>query len=235
MILGVIPARMASTRFPGKPLADIHGKPMIWHVYQRCLEAACLDRVVVATDDAEILQACLEVKMHDELARTDFLDCLDCVADLATRVHADRYVIIQGDEPAISPEAIRIMARTPRLPACGYADCEDPMDGPDSNVPKVVLNEQGEAVYLSRLPVPYPKRRMVPMRFQVCVYALTNQDLNMFSCLGPGVVERQEGIGLLRFLEHGQTVWMVKVPPSPVSVDTPSDLERARAILGRTA
>ncbi len=231
MILGVIPARMASTRFPGKPLATIGSRPMIWHVYQRCLEAKCLDRVVVATDDPPISSACRTLGMEWEEATTHRLDCLDCVADLATRVSADRYVIVQGDEPVVNPEAIRVMARTPYLPACGYADCEDPLDGPDSNVPKVVINDQGQAIYLSRLPVPYPKRRVLPLRFQVCVYAMDAEALGAFSGWRPGPVERQEGIGLLRFIENRHPVWMVEVPPSPLMVDTPADLERARTLM----
>ena len=231
MILGVIPARMASTRFPGKPLADIHGRPMLWHVYQRCLEAGCLDLVVIATDDLVIERACADLGMGSIHARNDTGECLDCVAEVAKILPAERYIVIQGDEPLVPPEAIRMMARTVYVPSCGYAECDDPMDGPDSNVPKVVANEEGQAVYLSRSPVPFPKRRIMPMRFQVCVYAMDGEALRAFAGWEPGPVERQEGIGLLRFVERRHPVWMIKVPPGPVSVDTPGDLERARKIM----
>lgn len=238
MILGVIPARYASSRFPGKVLADLGGKPMLWHVWQRCLEAGCLDRILVATDDARIGTACDTLGIEHLMTRSDHLDCLDRVCEVAERIAADRYVCVQGDEPFVSPEAIRALATCVNLPACGYADVEDARDVPDATVPKVVVTRHpricGEnLVYISRAAVPYPSRRILPMQFQVCVYAFDTISLQLFSAWAAGPVERQESIGLLRYLEHGHTVWMVKVPPSPVSVDVPADLERAREILAQ--
>jgi len=234
-ILGIIPARWGSSRFPGKVLADIAGKPMLWHVYQRGLEAKCLDDLVVATDDDRVMLACRDLGLPAiETARTH-RDCIDRVAEVATKMPASLYVCIQGDEPCIAPQAIqrvREAGLSASLPVCGCAVITDPADLMDVTVPKVVLGSGDLAIYLSRSPVPYLKSREVPQYSQVCVYAFHGDDLVWFANTPAGPLERAEGIGLLRFLEHHVPVQMVKAPASAVAVDTPEDLERARKILG---
>jgi len=232
--LGIIPARWGSTRFPGKVLADIGGKPMLWHVYQRCLEAKCLHEIMVASDDGRVMEACRELEIPAVLTSQTHRDCIDRVAEVARREPAALYVCIQGDEPCISPEAIRrvkAVGLTESLPVCGCAVITDPADLVDVTVPKVVLGSGDRAIYLSRSPVPYLHSRSVPYRSQVCVYAFHADDLLWFANTPAGPLEQAERIGLLRFLEHHVPVKMVDVPASPVAVDTMADLERAREIL----
>jgi len=234
MILGVIPARWASTRFPGKPLADIHGKPMIWHVYQRCQEAGCLDRILVATDDDRILDACRSYQIEAMMTGTHPTGT-DRVAEVARSVKADLYVNVQGDEPFVAPEAIRTVvafAKNEPMPVNACAKITDADDLVDVNVPMVVVTADWTALYLSRSAIPYPKTRGGQYLKQVCVYAFQASDLDWFSRQAQGPVERAEGIELLRFLEHRRDVRMVEVEPSPLSVDTPEDLARAVCYLG---
>jgi len=233
MILGVIPARWASTRFPGKPLAMIGDKPMMWHVYQRCQEAGCFTRIVVATDDERIRRACKRLKLGVIMTKSSHATGTDRVAEVARSLFAGVYVNVQGDEPFVSPEAIRSVvevAKGETMPVNACAPITDPADLVDVNIPKVVMSQDSRAVYLSRCPVPYPKTRSGVSYKQVCVYGFRGVDLEWFSRQRQGPVEQSEGIELLRFLEHGRDVRMVEVPASPVAVDAPEDLERARQI-----
>lgn len=236
-ILGIIPIRLGSSRFPRKVLAEINGMPMVWHVYQRARESQCLDDIVVATPDAEAQDVCQSLQITSILTPLSSRgDCIDCIAEVATRMPAALYVCIQGDEPCVSPDAIRRVKEaglTEPLPVCGCAAITDPADVVDVTVPKVVLGSGDLAIYLSRSPVPYLRSRSVPYRSQVCVYAFHADDLVWFANTPAGPLEKAESIGLLRFLEHHVPVKMVEVPASPVAVDTPADLERARMILGR--
>ena len=231
MILAVIPARWASTRFPGKPLALIGGKPMLWHVYRRCLEADCFDRIVVATDDRRIEGACEGLKLDVIMTKTSHPTGTDRVAEVATRIPADLYINVQGDEPFVAREALQAVVEASRrelMPVNACAKISDPADLVDVTIPKVVVSADWTALYLSRSPVPYPKTRVGACYQQVCVYGMDQYDLDWFVRQHQGPVEQAEGIELLRFLEHGRDVRMVEVPASPVSVDTMSDLIRAR-------
>lgn len=235
MILGVIPARWASSRFPGKPLAEIAGKPMLWHVYQRCVEAACLDRIVVATDDERISDACTHYSLDWTMTQAYHPTGTDRVAEVATHIPAEYYINVQGDEPLVAPSAISAIVearRSGRLPTNGCAEITDLADLIDITVPKVVVAPDWTAIYLSRWAIPYPKSRTTPHYSQVCVYGFDRGDLEWYARTPPGPLELAEGIEVLRFLEHGRDVHIVKVPPSLVAVDTPADLERARRILG---
>lgn len=230
--LGVIPARWGSTRFPGKALAMIGNRPMVWHVYQRCLESRCLDRIVVATDDKRIEAACRKLCIPTEMTGAHHRNGTERVAEVARRVKADWYVNVQGDEPFVHPKAIRKVvqeARLGQLPTNGCAEISDPADVVDTNVIKVAMTADRTAVFLSRTPIPYPKSRGVRHHCQVMVYAFDPDDLAFYMQHEPGPLERSEGIELLRFLEYGRDVRMVVVPPSPLSVDTPEDLARAQA------
>lgn len=233
MILGVIPARWASTRFPGKPLAPIGDRPMVWHVYQRCLEADCLGHIVVATDDRRIQQACRRFKLDVVMTKTSHPTGTDRVAEVASQIAAELYVNVQGDEPFVAAEGIRAVvhaARTELMPVNACAAITDPADLVDVTVPKVVVSADWTALYLSRSAVPYPKRRAGHHYQQVCVYGFDRADLDWFVRQPPGVIEQAEDIELLRFLEHGRDVRMVEVRASPVAVDTPADLVRAQVI-----
>lgn len=240
-IVGVIPARYASSRFPGKPLADINGRPMIAHVYDRAVQVGSFAQVVVATDDVRIEKVCEEIGMPSIITSDDHRTGTDRVAEVARRISADLYVNIQGDEPMIDPGTIDA-AIAPflesRAPAFEVTNLMTPVrrmsDLTDSTVPKVVANDEGEAVFLSRLPIPFPKDNRDFTYFkQICVYGFRPRALEMFANLSPGPSEKAEGIELLRFIEHGIKVSMVVVEQDTVAVDTPSDLEVVRDLLKR--
>lgn len=231
-VLGVIPARWKSSRFPGKPLELIGDKPMIWHVYQRCIESKIFTKILIATDSKEIYQLCNHLSLNVEMTSDKHQDCLDRVAEVSSWHPYDVVVCVQGDEPFMPPTAIRDVTQAVQdgvQAACGCACIHEPRDVIDTNIPKVVRNEKGYAMYLSRQPIPYPKGVMnFPYLYQVCVYAFHPRMLRWFINTSRGFIEEAESIGLIRFIEHNIPVKMVKVPPSPISVDTPADLKRAR-------
>ena len=233
-VLGVIPCRWKSSRFPGKALEMIGPYPMFYHVYQRVMESGVCDKIVVATEDSRIMEACdlhgvpysvVEDKApHTGTNRT---------AEVAEKMPHDVILNVQGDEPFISPSAIQRVASAVinrrATVANGCAITTDPSDLIDSTVPKVVMSPTGIAVYLSRSPIPYPKVRTMPYYVQVCVYAFTPESLRWFASHPLTPQEEAEGIELNRFIFGGIAVQMVTVDPSPVAVDTPADLTRARA------
>ena len=235
-IVGVIPARYKSSRFPGKPLADIHGRPMVARVYDRARSVADFDQVLVATDDTQIESACAALGIPTVITSDRHPTGTDRLAEVATRVPADLYVNIQGDEPMVRPSSISA-AIAPFLEsrALDYevTNLMTPIrrspDIIDSTVPKVVVNDEGYAVYLSRSPIPYPKdNHQYVYQRQVCVYGFTPSALAAFARLKPGPSERAEGIELLRFIEHGIPVKFIEVDDDSVAVDTPSDLDTVR-------
>lgn len=238
-VVAVIPCRFGAVRFPGKSLADINGKPMLWHVYQRTLQAKSLDHVLVATDDDRIRKACEVLDIDVMMTRGDHASGTDRVAECALRLDADVIVNVQGDEPMIDPEAIERVAR-------GIIDCTDdnvqasngfneissPTDAIDTNVVKAVMSRAGRAMAYSRMPIPYPKGGPVQYYRQLGLYAFRRTGLATFASLSPGPLEQAEGVEMLRFLEHGFGVQMIQVPNDEgIPVDTPSDLERVRALI----
>jgi len=232
--LGVIPARMKSSRFPGKPLADIHGKPMVIRVYEASKKASSLDDVVVATDSPEIEAVCKQYNAKVEMTRGDHSTGTDRIAEIAQKIEADIYVNIQGDEPLIEPETVSIPAETLKeedsyevVNLC--AEIDKPSDLVDATVPKVVKTDKGKAIFLSRAAVPYPKNPGECKFYrQVCVYAFSRKSLLLFSELPQGNVEKAEEIELLRFIANDIPVKMVEVKTRSFGVDTPADLERAK-------
>lgn len=236
--IGVIPCRYKSQRFPGKPLADILGKPMMWHVYQQAKKCPLLDAVYIATDDDRIEQACRELSLDVLRTRDDHVTGTDRVAECAERVEADIYVNVQGDEPMIEPGAISAVAAAivkctdSRVVASNaYTPFVNPADVIDVNNVKVVLAMDGSVISYSRLPVPYPKGTPAPYYRQLGLYAFRRSGLRIFAELSPGPVEAAEGVEMLRFVEHGHRVLMVEVEDKSIPVDTPSDLERVRALM----
>lgn len=236
-IIGVIPARYKSSRFPGKPLADICGKPLIWWVYQNAIKVSEFKEVYVATDDERIKSECNKLSLHVIMTAEKHPTGSDRISEVAQKIHADLYVNIQGDEPLVQPDMIK-RAITPfynnkNIEVTNLmTEIRDMADLSDSTVPKVVVNSKNEAVFLSRLPIPYPKSR-TNIRYykQVCVYAFTPGALEKFAKLERGPAERAEDIELLRFIENRILVQMVEVEQDTIAVDTPSDLEMVRKII----
>jgi len=233
-ILGVIPARMKSSRFPGKPLADIRGRPMVARVYEAAVKASTLTKVVVATDSPEIEEACRDLDIPSIMTDTKHPTGTDRVAEVATKIKADIYVNIQGDEPLIEPdvidEAVKGLISDSSFQVVNLCMAINRLtDLVDTTVPKVVKGPNGRAVFLSRCAIPYPKNPKAANYFrQVCVYAFRPEALRKFSELSPGPIEAAEDIELLRFIEYGIPVRMMEVRTNSFGVDTPADLERAR-------
>lgn len=242
-VVGIIPCRYGAVRFPGKSLADINGKPMLWHVHQRAMQAKSLDAVLVATDDDRIRKACEVLDIEVIMTRSDHVSGTDRVAECALHLDADIIVNVQGDEPMIDPEAIERVARgiiecdDPNVQASNaYNEISSPSDAIDTNVVKVVMTTTGRAMAYSRMPIPYPRGGEVQYYRQFGLYAFRRSGLEIFSSLKPGPLERAEGVEMLRFIEQGHGVQMVQVPNDDgIPVDTPSDLDRVRAMIAAGA
>lgn len=235
-IIGVIPARYKSSRFPGKPLAGIAGKPMIYWVYQQCKKVEDFDAVYVATDDEKIFSTCKELGVEVVMTSDKHLTGTDRIGEVARKIPADLYVNIQGDEPLIEPETIKAAIK----PFYENKDLQisnlmtkitDPVDLVNFTVPKVIVNKDNIAVYLSRATAPYPKGKIDYSYYkQVCVYGFTPEALN-FYCeygekYGKARVEAIEDIEILRFIENGYRVQYVEVDSQTIAVDTQNDLKR---------
>lgn len=240
-IIGVIPARYASSRFPGKPLADICGKPMIWWVYNQCKKVSDFDEVYIATDDQRIADAADKYGMKCVLTSDKHKTGTDRIGEVAEKIPADLYVNIQGDEPMIEPETIRAAITpfysNPDLQITNLmTKIHNPVDVVNFTVPKVIVNKDNIGVYLTRSTAPYPKGSIDYSYYkQVCVYGFKPDTLK-FYCdygkkYGKARVEAIEDIEILRFIENGYKVQYVEVDSCTVAVDTQNDLERVRKLV----
>ena len=234
-IIGVIPCRYQSSRFPGKSLALINGKPMMWHVYQRALEPNVLDEVYIATDDERIVKVANEHNLKTVMTSDKHETGTDRVAEVASQIQADYYINIQGDEPFIEPEAIKLVAQAiidcdnPLVQAANaYTFMQDISDVVDTNTVKVVMDVNQRALAYSRQPIPYPKANTAKYSKQLGLYAFKQSGLQVFSENLPASLEKVEGVEMYRLLEHGYSIQMVKTNDVSISVDTPSDLKRVQ-------
>jgi 3-deoxy-manno-octulosonate cytidylyltransferase (CMP-KDO synthetase) len=241
-IVAVIPVRMGSTRFPGKPLAPLLGRPMIEHVFRRTALCAQLDAIYVATCDDEI-RAVVEDFGGDVLMTSSAHErASDRVAEAAERIEADIVVMIQGDEPMITPEMITA-ACAPMLqdPAVSCVNLVRRIvsheEYVDRNTIKVVMNVHGDALYFSRAPIPAidfahdPARERPPVFKQVCVIPFRREALREFARLAPTPLEWAESIDMLRLVEHGGRVRLVETDLATHAVDTPADLRLVAALM----
>lgn len=234
-VVAVIPARYQSSRFAGKPLADIAGRPMIVWVYTQAKKAALIDEVYVATDDARIEAVCKEYGVNVIMTSNEHATGTDRVAEVARKIPADVYVNIQGDEPLLEPETIDCAVRpfvegTDVQVTNLMAKIENPVDVVNFTVPKVITNRENIGIYLTRSTAPYPKGRLDYAYYkQVCVYGFTPQALAFFSTAPRGRVESIEDIEILRFIENGFRVQYVEVTSNTIAVDTKKDLEKVVA------
>jgi 3-deoxy-manno-octulosonate cytidylyltransferase (CMP-KDO synthetase) len=233
-ILGVIPARYHSTRFPGKPLALITGKPMIQHVWERCHAATELDRVIVATDHEGIIKACRAFDAEAMMTSADLHSGTDRVAAVARMVTGFEGVLnIQGDEPAINPETINAVAHLLKQPgveiASAVVELRNEPEAADPNMVKVALSESGVALYFSRAPIPFvrnPSPSSPAIRYRhLGIYAFRFDTLLKLSKLKPSRLELMESLEQLRWLEAGYRIHCAQVEDNSVGVDTPEDLK----------
>jgi 3-deoxy-manno-octulosonate cytidylyltransferase (CMP-KDO synthetase) len=244
----LIPARLASSRLPHKPLADIHGKPMVVRVADQALRSGA-QRVVVACDDARIAAACASHQVQAILTRADHASGTDRVAEAAQHLGLaeDEIVVnVQGDEPLIDPTVIsQCAALLQARPQCGMATVaygiENPADFANPNVVKLVCNQAGEAMYFSRAPIPHWRDAPgegglpapAPLR-HVGLYAYRAGFLKRFTQLPPAPLEQLEALEQLRALWHGERIAVMVSDATPApGVDTPQDLEKVRVLFSK--
>lgn len=240
-IIGVIPARYKSSRFPGKPLADICGKPMIWWVYNRCKKVEDFCDVYVATDDEKIYSTCKQLDINVIMTSESHKTGTDRIGEVAEKIEADLIVNIQGDEPLLEPDTIKAAIKpfysNPDLQITNLmTKIKDPVELVNFTVPKVITNKDGIGVYLTRATAPYPKGSINYSYYkQVCVYGFKPAALKFFceygKKYGKGKIEAIEDIEILRFIENGYKVQYIEVDSATVAVDTPNDLEKVRQII----
>lgn len=236
-VVGVIPARYQSSRFEGKPLADICGKPMIWWVYNQAIKVDELDEVYVATDDERIEKACIQNDVKVIMTSDKHKTGTDRIGEVARKIPADLYVNIQGDEPMIEPNTIRQAIlpfyENPNLEVVNLmTKINDPVDVVNFTVPKVITNKDNIGIYLTRSTAPYPKGRIDYSYYkQVCVYGFKPEALEFYCNSDRGKIESIEDIEILRFIEAGYKVQYVEVDSETVAVDTKNDLEKVRRIM----
>jgi len=238
-VLGVIPARYGSTRFPGKPLALIAGKPMIQHVYERVSQSAQLDAVLVATDDSRIQDCVASFGGLAELTSVDHASGTDRLGEIAGKHQHDYYVNIQGDEPLIDPAAIdALISQSLAVNAgmstlvTGLKPAEDQAAIDDPNVVKTVVALDGRALYFSRAALPYPRHQKHAHYLKhIGIYMYTREVLALLCNLAPTALEQAESLEQLRALDHGIAIHTVRTAYNPVGVDTLADIARVEAAL----
>ncbi|MEW6320764.1 MAG: 3-deoxy-manno-octulosonate cytidylyltransferase [Acidobacteriota bacterium] len=232
-VLAIIPARYHSTRLPGKALADIGGRPMIEHVYRRASAARTVAGVVVATDDARIVEAVAAFGGVACMTRADHPSGTDRLAELAAELPAGILVNVQGDEPLLDPAAIDA-AVAPLLadPAVGMSTLCRPLAADEAarpDVVKVVRALDGTALYFSRAAIPYPRDPAAAACYaHVGLYVYRRTVLLRLAALAPSPLERAESLEQLRALEHRIAITVVETAHAAPGVDTPADLERVR-------
>jgi 3-deoxy-manno-octulosonate cytidylyltransferase (CMP-KDO synthetase) len=239
-VLAVIPARFASTRLPGKPLASIAGKPMIQHVVERVRRAQLVKSILVATDDERIKRAVEGFGGQAILTRPDHRTGTDRVAEVATHVDADLYVNIQGDEPLIDPGTVdavvaamleddSVQIATPCSAITQQNEIMDP------NIVKVARDFDGNGLYFSRAPIPWVRDTNTTVAARhwkhIGLYAFRRDTLLEFPTLPPGELEHIEQLEQLRWLENGFRIRVVETDYDAVSVDVPADIERVEKLL----
>ena len=236
-IVGIIPARYKSSRFPGKPLADICGKPMLYWVYNQAKKVSLLDELYVATDDLRISDVCKSYNINVILTSDDHSTGTDRISEVAQRIKADLYINIQGDEPLIEPstieQAILPFFKNKELKITNLmTEIKDPVEVINFTVPKVITNKDNFGIYLTRSAAPYPKGKIDFKYYkQVCVYGFTPDALEFFNKSERGKIESIEDIEILRFIENGWKVKFVEVNSDTVAVDTPNDLQKVIKIM----
>jgi len=241
-VVAVIPARFASTRFPGKPLADIDGHPMIEHVYRRAAASPVVSRVIVATDDLRIATTVTAFGGNVRLTRGDHHSATDRLAEVAATLDCDIVVNVQGDEPLLDSRSIAQAVAPFSDPAISmttlYHRLETPADLTNPNVVKLVVDRGGFAMYFSRAPIPYsrdPRTGWPPLYRHIGLYAYRRSALLVLAALEPTPLERTESLEQLRALEHGIRIKAVETTYDSIGVDTPEDLEQVRRLLAAPA
>lgn len=234
-IVGVIPARYKSSRFPGKPLVELLGVPMVICVARIVEEALGKENTYVATDDDRIKRVVEDYGYQAVLTSESCLTGTDRLWDFAQQVPADLYINIQGDEPLLNPEDIlrivQVKLSNPEKVVNGMTNIDQDKEDPENvNIPKVLVNKDNELIYMSRLPIPGlkdSKNNLPHYLKQVCIYAFNYNELKLFgSSKGKASYEVYEDIEILRFFDLGIPVKMVETKESSLAIDVPEDVEK---------
>jgi len=241
-IVGVIPARYASTRFPGKPLALIAGKPLIQHVVERCREAKSLSEVIVATDDQRIRDVAVKF-CRVEMTSPDHPSGSDRIAEVGARCECDAVANVQGDEPLIDPAVVDAVAAalTQEEMSTAATRIRDAADYENPNVVKVIVNRAGRALYFSRRTIPYLREAAnrpvseqlaaFPFLKHLGIYGYRRETLLRLVKFPISALEAAERFEQLRALENGIPIAVVTVDYDSVGVDAPEDVERVERLL----
>jgi 3-deoxy-manno-octulosonate cytidylyltransferase (CMP-KDO synthetase) len=230
----IIPARYKSSRFPGKPLVNLLGKPMILWVSELSAQAVGKENVYIATDDERISEVVAAAGFNAIMTSEQCLTGTDRLAEAANKVQADIYINVQGDEPLINPKDIINIIKAKELHYdeiingyCTLADDEDPKN---INIPKVIFTEDNNLVYMSRQAIPgFKDESQSPSQYykQVCIYALTAHELKSYADYGrKSTLEKSEDIEIIRFLEWGKKIRMVETNPGSLAVDVQEDVAK---------
>ena len=235
--VAVIPARHASTRFPGKPLALIAGRPMIEHVWRRCQEANAFHEVWVATDDERIRATVEGFGGRAVMTSPDCATGTDRVAEVARgRPDVDVWVNVQGDEPLVDPAALKVLSGLFADPAVRMGTLVRPLEPDEAaspNVVKAVLALNGDALYFSRSLVPFVREPGTPVKRwgHIGLYGYRRDVLLSLAELAPTPLEEAEKLEQLRALEHGITLRCAQVSWRTVAVDVPEDVAKVEAVM----
>ena len=235
-VTAIIPARMAATRFPGKPLVDICGKPMIQWVYERATRANAVNRVIVATCDQEIADAVASFGGEAVMTSDKHRSGTERLAEAAANLETDVVVNVQGDEPLIHPSAIdRAVEPFLQSDDVTMTSLMVPIDSEaakDPNTVKVVVDLDNYALYFSRSSIPFERNPLDDQSIygHVGLYAYTRSFLLEYAAFDPTPLEKAESLEQLRVLEHGGRIKMVEIPDRPIGVDTQQDLQRVREL-----
>jgi len=240
IVVVVIPARYASTRFPGKPLVRLAGKPMVQRVYERAKQAQTVHRVLVATDDQRIVDAVQGFGGEARMTRPDHRTGTERIAEVAAHQTGDVFVNVQGDEPLIDPSAIdTAVGALLEEPAAQIATVATPIrhgaDIMDPNVVKTVLDFEGNGLYFSRAPIPWVRdtQQKIHVKYwkHLGLYVFQRDALLEYPTLPQGELERIEQLEQLRWLENGWKIRVAEVLHDAVSVDVPEDVARVEKLL----
>jgi len=241
-VVAVIPARYASSRLPGKPLADLDGRPMIEHVYRRVVASKILSDVIVATDDLRIATRVNDFGGKVRLTKPTHETGTDRLAEVAASLDCDVIVNVQGDEPLIDPRALSelvaplVADRSVQMTTL-FRRIHDPAELTNPNITKVVLDRGGFALYFSRAPIPPlrdPRGGWPPLYRHIGLYAYRRSVLLVLASLEPTPLERAEALEQLRALEHGIRIKAVETQHESFEVNTPEDLDQVRRLLAAT-
>lgn len=237
-IIGIIPARYQSSRLPGKPLADICGKPMIWWTYQRAKGVKGFSEVYVALDDERVAEVCKKYNIPYIETSPDNKTHMNRLHEVSNKLQADLYAVICGDEPLIKPEVIQTIIPSSEIdlsvPVARALRRKftDPAEVIDPNNIKIVTNDNEECLYLSRSPIPFPFKTVLFDYYKIVGIECYNKlALDFFVNTEPGRLEKIEDIAILRFPENNIKMVFTLVETNALSVDTEKDLEKVRKII----